>query len=287
MHCAWWNAWRETLYEYLPHLISDTFHSVANYCRAWWEATDSTCKRVYSAMLAVWWFWMLILSASVYGPMALYDVLEYLCCGGLGVVAMLAVLNMLNYLFHWTPYGVYTSSVIIVVGVLTHAWRQGRPEGYLEEVAPGTVLELALKSVRKDAKTRQRREAESLRRLQNNDEELPELITDDTVVTRRKVRRRKRAPTAMAAELREAEQLVVRLRHEIRTKTTDDPTFEMEDQHPHSRRGRSSLSQGDCPEPWQDVGMPEGRVLGPAIEDSPRKVATSKQVGSNGVAYRV
>ncbi|OWY96848.1 hypothetical protein PHMEG_00032778 [Phytophthora megakarya] len=101
--------------------------------------------------------------SSVYGPMALYDVLEYLCCGGLGVVAMLAVLNMLNYLFHWTSYGVYASSVIIVVGVLTHAWRQGRPEGYLEEVAPGAVLELALKSVRKDAKTRQRREAESLR----------------------------------------------------------------------------------------------------------------------------
>ncbi|OWZ02493.1 hypothetical protein PHMEG_00025933 [Phytophthora megakarya] len=111
-------------------------------------------------MLAVWWFWMLLLLVSVYRPMARYDVLEYLCCGGLGVVAMIGAFNMLNYLFQWTSYGVYASGVIIVVGVLTHAWRQGRPEGYLEEVALGAVLELALKSVRKDAKTRQRREAE-------------------------------------------------------------------------------------------------------------------------------
>ncbi|OWZ11415.1 hypothetical protein PHMEG_00015566 [Phytophthora megakarya] len=223
-------------------------------------------------MLAVWWFWMLLLSASVYGPMALYDVLEYLCCGGLGLVAMLGAFNMLNCPFQWTSYGVYASGVIIGVGMLTHAWCQGRPEGYLEEVAPGAVLELALRSVRKDAKTRQHREAESLRRLQNNNDELHELITDDTVVTRRMVKRRKLAPTAMSAELREAEQLVVRLRHEIRTNATDDPTFEMDDQHPQARRGRLNLSQGSCPEPWQDVGMPEGRMLGPAVDDSPMKV---------------
>ncbi|OWZ05221.1 hypothetical protein PHMEG_00022731 [Phytophthora megakarya] len=144
MHCARWNAWRETLYEYLPDLIADTWCSAKLYCCAWKEATGATLRRVYAALRATGWFGMLLLSLFLHVPMMLYDVLEYLCCGGMGVAVTLGVLNLLNLLFEWCCYGMHFSIGVLVVGVLTHAWRHGSVEGQLEGTASRMVLRNAL-----------------------------------------------------------------------------------------------------------------------------------------------
>ncbi|OWY93628.1 hypothetical protein PHMEG_00036905, partial [Phytophthora megakarya] len=158
VHCAWWNAWRETLYEYLPDLIADTWCSVKLYCCTWKEATGATLRRVYAALRAI----------------------------GMGVVATLGVFNLMNLLFECV-------------------------EGQLEGTAPRMVLRNALKSVRRDARRRKRREAASLQRLRDDGGEgLPECVEPEMASASQKVRRRKSAKSAIAAELREAENLVAK-----------------------------------------------------------------------------
>ncbi|OWZ11333.1 hypothetical protein PHMEG_00015664 [Phytophthora megakarya] len=75
MHLAWWNAWRETLYDYLPDLVADTYRSTTNYYHASWDATGATTKRFGAVVYAVCWFVMLLLSVTLYLPMWTYDFL--------------------------------------------------------------------------------------------------------------------------------------------------------------------------------------------------------------------
>ncbi|OWZ16122.1 hypothetical protein PHMEG_00010129 [Phytophthora megakarya] len=60
---------------------------------------------------------MLLLSLSLHVPMMLYDVLGYLCCGGISVAVTLGVFNLLNLLFEWCYYGMHFSIIVLVVGL--------------------------------------------------------------------------------------------------------------------------------------------------------------------------
>ncbi|OWY99910.1 hypothetical protein PHMEG_00029009 [Phytophthora megakarya] len=98
MHRAWWNAWREALYEYLPDLIADTYCSMKNYYSASWDATKATAERAYAAGHALCWF-VLLLSITLHEPVVVYDVLEYVCCTSLGLMVMLSAVNVMYWLF--------------------------------------------------------------------------------------------------------------------------------------------------------------------------------------------
>ncbi|OWZ07315.1 hypothetical protein PHMEG_00020311 [Phytophthora megakarya] len=154
MQSAWWNVWRTALYEYLPDLGTNTCHSVGNYGRASWEATGAVYKRVEAFVCGLCWFLVLLLSLILDVPMALYDVLEYLCCGSVGVFVIISVVNLLNFVFQWLTWCSYASYGIAIVGVLTHVWRRGEADGQLDRVAPRAVLSNAFESVRRDAEFR-------------------------------------------------------------------------------------------------------------------------------------
>ncbi|OWY96728.1 LOW QUALITY PROTEIN: hypothetical protein PHMEG_00032934 [Phytophthora megakarya] len=79
---------------YLPDLIVDTWCSVKLYGCACKEATGATLRRVYAALRATGWIGMLLLSLSLHVPMMSYDVLEYLCSGGMDVAVTLGVFQL-------------------------------------------------------------------------------------------------------------------------------------------------------------------------------------------------
>ncbi|KAG2994234.1 hypothetical protein PC121_g8908 [Phytophthora cactorum] len=79
---AWWTAVSITFYDYLPGAATKTKASVTRVC---------------------------------------YDLLEFVCCGSVGVVVMLVTFNALNFVFDWTSCSPYASGVVATVGVLTHA----------------------------------------------------------------------------------------------------------------------------------------------------------------------
>ncbi|KAG3059295.1 hypothetical protein PI124_g23136 [Phytophthora idaei] len=98
--------------------------------------------------------------------MACYDLLEFVCCGSVGVVGILVAFNALNFVFDWTTWSPYASGGVVTVGVLTPAWHQGAADGEWNETEPRAVLEYALASVSARTVMRDRHEAASLRCLQ-------------------------------------------------------------------------------------------------------------------------
>jgi hypothetical protein len=57
-----------------------------------------------------------------------------------------------------TEWGLHYSGGVVVVSLITHAWRQGSTVHILEGVAPAAVLENALRSVSTSSTARSRRE---------------------------------------------------------------------------------------------------------------------------------
>ncbi|ETI33526.1 hypothetical protein F441_19652 [Phytophthora nicotianae CJ01A1] len=54
--------------------------------------------------------------------MALYDALEYVSCGPVGLFLLLLLFNALNMAFSWTKHYVGISLVIVGVGLFSHRW---------------------------------------------------------------------------------------------------------------------------------------------------------------------
>jgi hypothetical protein len=156
VHRAWWHAGKVTFYHYVPDLLLKTSASVGNYARANVGAAAFVWKRVCGAIAVVCWSLLLLLSLLVHIPLAFYDVLEYVCCGGVGVSVAVLMINALNYAFEWTQWGPFCSGVLLVLGLITHAWRQGNNSQQLQDISPATVLDKALESVRESAAKRSR-----------------------------------------------------------------------------------------------------------------------------------
>ncbi|KAE9022399.1 hypothetical protein PF011_g4490 [Phytophthora fragariae] len=103
--------------------------------------------------------------------MALYDLMEFSLCGTVGVVALVAALNALNYLLKWTSFGLETTVVIGCMGLLTHGWRLGDGDDHLRKMAPHFGVGSAWDTVLQQADDRDRSESASLLRLQEPDME--------------------------------------------------------------------------------------------------------------------
>ncbi|KAE8914143.1 hypothetical protein PF003_g1566 [Phytophthora fragariae] len=135
----------------------------------------------------------------------------------------------------------------------------GEADGPLKELAPSALLLQALEGMRTRAEQRQTTELESLRRLQADvlDDLLPfqdaleELPADAVPVAP------ERNPVAISAELRAAKERSAALRQELV-------------QH-RVRRGRRTVSRGECPAPQFAGPILEGPRLDssyrPAVQD--------------------
>ncbi|KAK1941824.1 hypothetical protein P3T76_006888 [Phytophthora citrophthora] len=97
--------------------------------------------------------------------MMLLDLLEFMTLGTTGLAAVLVTANSLDQIFEWTNWITPATGVIVVVGIVTHGWRFGQESGHLGNAAPRIVVKKALKSVRREVKLCNRREATCLASL--------------------------------------------------------------------------------------------------------------------------
>ncbi|KAE9104210.1 hypothetical protein PF010_g13469 [Phytophthora fragariae] len=171
MHRSWWLAGQVTLGQYGPELLVTTVRSLGRYGRASGEACLLTGRRMFAVMHGVGWLLLLLLSLAIHIPMALYDLMEFSLCGTVGVVALVAALNALNYLLKWTSFSLETTVAIGCMGLLTHGWSLGDGDGRIRKMAPQFVVGSAWDSVLQHADDRDRSESASLLRLQEPDVE--------------------------------------------------------------------------------------------------------------------
>ncbi|KAE8997139.1 hypothetical protein PR001_g19661 [Phytophthora rubi] len=263
MHRSWWLAGQVTLGEYGPELLVRTVRSLGRYGRASGEACLLTGRRMFAVMHGVGWLLLLLLSLAIHIQMALYDLMEFSLCGTVGVVALVAALNALNYLLKWTAFGLETT---VTIGqcwdsVLQHADDRDRSESAsLLRLQEPDVEELedfqaALDDPNPDEWAPRFGEASTDRTVPADfthaDVELANTLTD--------LAAQASAITKMAAQA----QLRV-------------------------RRGRQTSGRGDCPVPWNVGGIPGGSSQGLAGDEPPPRppgVNPSRRVGTAADGY--
>ncbi|KAE9043706.1 hypothetical protein PR001_g3154 [Phytophthora rubi] len=246
----WWVAAYETYYAYLPDLGLNTACSIRNYAFATKEAAVSSRRRVGEALRIVLLIIKFLLALAFFTPMAVYEFVEFVLLGEAGVALAHLVMNLINCYFEWTTLGAAAAVVFVTIGVVAHIWPGGKGKTDREHLSPTTIIVEGMKEVRERAADRSRTETEDLERLRGADTEVPPryydahsdapVIIDDGPA---------RAPAAISAELRAAEERSALLRHELA-------------QHPDVRQGRQTRSRGGCPVPCHDRGVSDDRVLG-------------------------
>ncbi|KAE9134777.1 hypothetical protein PF010_g2357 [Phytophthora fragariae] len=223
--------------------------------------------------------------------MALYDLMEFSLCGTVGVVALVAALNALNYLLKWTSFGLETTVVIGCMGLLTHGWRLGDGDDHLRKMAPHFGVGSAWDTVLQQADDRDRSESASLLRLQEPDmEELEDFqaalddpysgewtpqfgeASVDPVV-----------PTDFTSADVELANTLTELAAQASAITKMAAQAQL-----RVRRGRQTSGRGDCPVPRNVGGIPGGSSLDLAGGEPPPRppgVNSSRRVGTAADGY--
>ncbi|GMF60752.1 unnamed protein product [Phytophthora fragariaefolia] len=158
-------------------------------------------------------------------------------------------MNLVNCYFEWTMLGVAASVGFVTVGVVTHILRSDKNQSDCKRFSPAAIIIEGLKEVRERVTDRSGAETEGLERLRGAGYEVPprryDVHSDAPVINDKGP---SRAPAAISAELRAAEERSILLRHQL-------------SQHPDVHRGRRTLSRGGCPVPGHDRVVTEDRVL--------------------------
>ncbi|KAI9992923.1 hypothetical protein PInf_014865 [Phytophthora infestans] len=145
---SWWMACKVTFAEYLPNVLVDTKDSAKRYWNASWEASRATLLRCYGVGEFVCWVALLCLSLLLFVPINLYDLVEFVLQGPIGVAIGLMLLVTYDYCYEWTRWDLLGPLIVVVTGVISHALRlcegekpaafDGSPECAAEEDAPTT-----------------------------------------------------------------------------------------------------------------------------------------------------
>ncbi|KAE9030734.1 hypothetical protein PR002_g9820 [Phytophthora rubi] len=210
--------------------------------------------------------------------MALYDLMEFSLCGTVGVVALVAALNALNYLLKWTSFGPETTVAIGCMGFLTHGWRLGDGGGRLRKMAPRFVVGSAWDSVLQHADDRDRSESASLLRLQEPDVEeledfqaaLDDPCPDEWTPRFHRSHDFTRADVELANTLTDLAAQASAI-----TKMAAQAQLRV-------RRGRQPSGRGDWPVPGNVGGIPGGSSLDLAGTTPPPETAWGEPLPTSG-----
>ncbi|ETI30351.1 hypothetical protein F443_22527 [Phytophthora nicotianae P1569] len=177
---SWWTAYRVTYGEYLPCLTVLTFRSVGRYVCAFGEAIAAMWSRCYEFGEGGFWIAVILVSLSLFLPMALYDALEYVSCGPVGLFLLLLLFNALNLAFSWTDSYVIVSLIIVGIGLFSHGWHLCAESTVMRRVTPVALATNALDSVQRNAALRVRTEHANAERLRAPDSDpLEDYPADD------------------------------------------------------------------------------------------------------------
>ncbi|KAE9074853.1 hypothetical protein PF010_g24520 [Phytophthora fragariae] len=220
--------------------------STAKYARASKEAGVSSGKRTAEVFRVGFLVALLCVSLLIHLPLAAYNLLELLLLGKVGVALALLSFNCANYYLEWTRWGLPASVIVVAVGLTSCIWRMGEADGPLMELTPSALLLQAWEGMRTRAEQRQTTELESLRRLQADvlDDLLPFHDALEELPATAVPNDRERNPVAISAEQRAAEERNAALRQELVQHSV--------------RRGRRTVSRGECPAPQFSGPIPAG-----------------------------
>ncbi|KAI9982012.1 hypothetical protein PInf_009800 [Phytophthora infestans] len=116
-------ACKVTFAEYLPNVLVDTKDSAKRYWNASWEASRATLLRCYGVGEFVCWVALLCLSLLLFVPINLYDLVEFVLQGPIGVAIGLMLLVTYDYCYEWTRWDLLGPLIVAVTGVISHALR--------------------------------------------------------------------------------------------------------------------------------------------------------------------
>ncbi|KUF66356.1 hypothetical protein AM587_10010635 [Phytophthora nicotianae] len=259
---SWWTAYRVTYGEYLPCLTVLTFRSVGRYVCAFGEAIAAMWSRCYEFGEGGFWIAVILVSLSLFLPMALYDALEYVSCGPVGLFLLLLFFNALNMEFSWAEHYVVISLVLVGVGLFSHGWHLCAETTVMRKVTPVALASNALDSVQRNAALRVRTEQANAERLRAPDgdpfEDYP--VADGEASGNEALEGGERphdgteaSPSDILDDFTAVEIFVADVLRGLRT-LSQGPV----------RRGRRTPDRGDCPVPGDTSGVPDGRPLGSA-----------------------
>ncbi|ETP00226.1 hypothetical protein F441_22354 [Phytophthora nicotianae CJ01A1] len=255
---SWWTAYRVTYGEYLPCLTVLTFRSVGRYVCACGEAIAAMWSRCYEFGEGGFWIAVILVSLSLFLPMALYDALEYVSCGPVGLFLLLLLFNALNLAFSWTDSYVIISLTIVGIGLFSHGWHLCAESTVMRRVTPVALVTNALDSVQRNAALRVRTEHANAERLRAPDSDpLEDYPTDDGGTSENETLEEGERPHSEASppdileDFTAVEVFVADVLRGLRTLS----------QRP-VRRGRRTPGRGDFPVPGNTSGVLDGRPLG-------------------------
>ncbi|KAI9992836.1 hypothetical protein PInf_014749 [Phytophthora infestans] len=166
---SWWMACKVTFAEYLPNVLVDTKDSAKRYWNASWEASRATLLRCYGVGEFVCWVALLCLSLLLFVPINLYDLVEFVLQGPIGVAIGLMLLVTYDYCYEWTRWDLLGPLIVVVTGVISHALRLCEGDNPLLSMAPQSGVSQALANTQLNASKRRRAEALCLERLRYKD----------------------------------------------------------------------------------------------------------------------
>ncbi|KAI9982310.1 hypothetical protein PInf_008228 [Phytophthora infestans] len=104
-----------------------------------WEASRATLLRCYGVGEFVCWVALLCLSLLLFGSINLYDLVELVLQGPIGVAIGLVLLVTYDYCYEWTRWDLLGPLIVVVTGVISHALRLCEEDNPLLSMAPQSV----------------------------------------------------------------------------------------------------------------------------------------------------
>lgn len=248
-----WDFAHEYWCVYLPDTTQTLWTSAGRYARGTLRSCVASYRRADGLAYGVFWVVMLICAVCVYVPLTLLRVLEVILCGWRGVLVLLSLLKVSDWIWSWGWWVNYlvAAGVLLITALATvHELRIGEE---LDKVSPAVVAQAGWSQVQADAARRRIEERSTLRELRGDKpvEEVGALDSPEEPQPEMSIPC-ERSPAAIQAELRQSQQRTEQLREEFEANSA-------------VRRGRLNSSRGECPAPGNGGGVPAPAQAGPAF----------------------
>lgn len=237
-------------HEYWCVFLPDTAHSLWTSARLYAHGTLKSCvasyRRAEGLTYGVFWIILLLGAVCIYVPLTILRILEILLFGWRGVLLLLWLLKLTDWVWNWGWWVNYVAVSGVVLMALLATVQELKVGDKLNKVSPTVVAHTGWTQVQADAAQRRKNERSTLRGLrsasQHPIEELSVLgiAVDDQTTT---PAGEERSPAAIQAELRQSQQRVEQLQGEFEANS-------------EVRRGRQTASRGECPAAGAVVAVP-------------------------------
>lgn len=237
-------------HEYWCVFLPDTAHSLWTSTGLYAYGTLKSCVDSYHRAEGITCgvFWIVLLSGAVciYVPLTFLRILEILLFGWRGVLVLIGLLKLTDWIWSWGWWINYVTASGVVLMALLATVQELEIGDKLDKVSPTVVAQAGWAQVQADAALRRREESSTLRSLRSaprdpvDEQGVLDIAVDEQSATPTEG---ERSPAAIQAELRQSQQRVEQLQVEFEANS-------------EVRRGRQTASRGECPAAGTVVTVP-------------------------------